>query len=382
MKHLLKSRHRTLALILTAITVLLAANNGLTYAIPLSDLNSIQNGTPFYDPTANCDDIASLTPGSDNESQIWNYFAHKGLPTGQVAGIMGNLEQESQFDPEARQDGGNSTVQPLIKNVGWGVAQWTYPSQVVKDLLTQYRITTPGYELNTQLDLVWAQMNDVSPAGYQDLVKDLPSDPQLAAAFFNTHYESSADKSNARETFAVQILQKYDHSTIASCASQTPQCRVAAGDAKIICEAKKYDTTSYQASAVGGHEPAALWHRNCPVIGPSCYTDCSGLVNLAIYDAFGVDLAKDYGYTTQTERSDHAHWEPVSFSQLQPGDIMQPGDLHGDHVAIVDHVVGNKIYTFESYNDFPTTPQPDQVGPGWRWHEAADLYLHWIGPGS
>lgn len=58
---------------------------------------------------------ANPVPGSDVQSQVWNYWAAKGLPPHQIAGIMGNIQAESAFRPGVDTgDGGNA----------WGLAQW------------------------------------------------------------------------------------------------------------------------------------------------------------------------------------------------------------------------------------------------------------------
>ena len=44
---------------------------------------------------------ASAVNGSDARSQIWNFFASKGLKDFQIAGIMGNIGGESRFNPTA-----------------------------------------------------------------------------------------------------------------------------------------------------------------------------------------------------------------------------------------------------------------------------------------
>ena len=51
-----------------------------------------------------------IAPSSDGSvaAQVWNYFAGKGLQPHQVAGILGNVSAESNFNPFAVGDGGNA----------------------------------------------------------------------------------------------------------------------------------------------------------------------------------------------------------------------------------------------------------------------------------
>lgn len=49
---------------------------------------------------------AGMVAGTDVASQAWNFWASKGLAPHQVAGIMGNIRAESNFNPSAIGDGG------------------------------------------------------------------------------------------------------------------------------------------------------------------------------------------------------------------------------------------------------------------------------------
>jgi hypothetical protein len=49
-----------------------------------------------------------LSGSASVQSQIWSFFAGKGLAPHQIAGVMGNIQRESGFDPFAVGDGGTS----------------------------------------------------------------------------------------------------------------------------------------------------------------------------------------------------------------------------------------------------------------------------------
>ncbi len=137
--------------------------------------------------------------------------------------------------------------------------------------------------------------------------------------------------------------------------SGSPDCATAQGNAKILCEAKKYDPVSYEESARGGHlASAAAWLKTCPVIDKTCLLDCSGLVNIAVWDAFKVDLNEN----TNGEYADTEHWKHIDQADLQPGDLIQP---NSGHVEIVDHIQGKIIHTFGAHTWRYT--QERQVGP-------------------
>ena len=55
--------------------------------------------------------------GANNEEKVWNYFRERGLSDIAVAGIMGNIKGESEFDPFKIESG--------VATPGWGIMQWT-----------------------------------------------------------------------------------------------------------------------------------------------------------------------------------------------------------------------------------------------------------------
>lgn len=170
-------------------------------------------------------------------------------------------------------------------------------------------------------------------------------------------------------------------SSSAQCGSSgagSPNCQSAVGNVKIICEARQYDPVSYSESAAGNHMAGGspAWLKTCPVINASCFLDCSGLVNIAVYDAFGVDLQEN----TFSEVTDSKNWEVIpSINDAKPGDIAQP---FPSHVIIIDHIDGTKITDFAASTS--NVPQPDQVGQQVGVYSTTDSWyrvMRYIGPG-
>lgn len=350
----------------------------------IQKFKGVADGTVAKSGTSCCGTSSTVLIGSDPATQVWNYFKGKGLDDNHVAAIMGNLKQESGYNPEIIQ-GGGTTKDPSNISVGWGIVQWT-PGSKVLGIAKKLKITGPIYALATQLDIVWGEMNSTTPAGATGFMAGFKAASSLADAtsYFTTNYEA-AGIIGPRLTDAQQALKHFggsgggvpDASTGAGGAgcAVSPDCASANGTAKILCAAKRYDPVSYQESTIGGHQGAAQWHKSCPVIGPSCYLDCSGLVNLAVYDSFGVDLNEN----TTGER-DHIgkYWKKISFSEVQPGDIAQ---VNPGHVIIVDHLIGKKIDDFAANN--PNVPQPQQVNEQAYYSDGPGvLYLRYIGPGA
>ena len=156
----------------------------------------------------------------------------------------------------------------------------------------------------------------------------------------------------------------------------------ATGDAAILCEAEQYKGIYYLFG--GGHVSYATFRQQCPLSalpgaaskstagnqGP-CATDCSGLVSVALDQAFN----QSYTWTVQggqMQGSGAQYWKSIPVSQAQAGDIV----TLSEHVEIVDHVSGSTVVTFGSHH---TGTQTGQITtPTSYWTGA----YHWTGPGS
>lgn len=326
----------------------------------------------------------SLT-GGDNQTKAYNFFLQVGLSPAQAVGVVANLVNESSVNPLI--GGSDPSSSPAF-----GIAQWTPGSKFATDKAKNH-IAGPDGDLLTQLQVLWAEMNGKSDpsVGFTNIVPQLEkiNNPGDAAVFFRDNFErcdlnysSCSDRGSVANTLYPQLSNGSQNGVLSggSCVdpSASPNCQTVTGNAKILCAAKQFDTVSYSQTIMGGNHLGSnkTWLNLCTTIGPSCYLDCSGLVNIAVYEAFGYDLQEN----TTAEASDTTHWKHIQFDQLQPGDLIQPGGYGGDHVEIVDHVSGNTIYAFGAHND--GVPQPQQVGPTQYPKSAGDIYLHWVGPGA
>lgn len=177
-----------------------------------------------------------------NEEIIWNFFKSQGFTDAGVAGIMGNLQQESAFLPtnleqaannksgysDARfteeVDNGTITREEFISSqrfsaytyttggityytYGYGLAQWTFYSR--KAALYDYaksRGASIG-DLNMQLSFMMKEMS----ASLKNLLKTT-ADVADACLQFHNIYEGSADTAamiQRRINYALAIYDKY-----------------------------------------------------------------------------------------------------------------------------------------------------------------------------
>lgn len=84
--------------------------------------------------------------GGDIEEKVWNYLRGAGYSEEQTAGVMGNVERESKFNPWASQ---NKSTTPA-ESSGWGLVQWTADRHgavrdaVVADLGDRFYVGAPN----------------------------------------------------------------------------------------------------------------------------------------------------------------------------------------------------------------------------------------------
>jgi hypothetical protein len=142
----------------------------------------------------------------------------------------------------------------------------------------------------------------------------------------------------------------------------------ATGNAAIACDVLKYASIKYSQA---GHKLPSVWHQQCPTIGPSCATDCSGLVSIAIYDVFGLDEV----WTTFGMVADPHNFQRIQLSQVQPGDLVEPNP---DHVEVIESVQGNTLNDFAAHSE---SSNPE-VGPDTITAEPGYVYLRYIGQGA
>lgn len=100
------------------------------------DFISLNDDRGFYNPCASAGGACStgggtLTSpapselkGENNAEKVWNYFTGRGLTPMAAAAAMGNIEQESGFDPWIG-EGGSTNINKSELQVGFGLIQWT-----------------------------------------------------------------------------------------------------------------------------------------------------------------------------------------------------------------------------------------------------------------
>ena len=137
---------------------------------------------------------------SDNGAYIWNYLKSKGFSSNAIAGIMGNMMQESGLVPNIVE--GGTTSETIVPGKGYGLCQWTYPSR--QDALENFASQrgTSVSDIDTQLDFLLSEMD--AKSGLNEKLNAAGS-PSEAATIFHDEMEGSADATmDKREGFAEQ----------------------------------------------------------------------------------------------------------------------------------------------------------------------------------
>ena len=132
-----------------------------------------------------------------NAQTIFNFFLGKGLTPAQAAGIMGNLEVESDFNTEAYN--GNEGAHGLVQ---WEGGRWP--------ALQQFASQMGGnpLDINVQLNFIWHELT-TSYSGVLQQIKSM-SDPQSIAQVIQSQYEGSTpDSLPQREANAANIYKTY-----------------------------------------------------------------------------------------------------------------------------------------------------------------------------
>lgn len=133
----------------------------------------------------------------NNATEFYGYFNSKGFTIESVAGMLGNLQQESNINPGMKQTASASS--------GWGLIQWT-PSSNLTDYATAHGSDWATGEIQTQL--MWDEI--INGYGGQWIPK-----PSLGYVYTGAEFSQLTDVAEAckaylyeRERAGVEALDK------------------------------------------------------------------------------------------------------------------------------------------------------------------------------
>lgn len=133
----------------------------------------------------------------NNATEFYGYFHSKGFTIESIAGMLGNLQQESNINPGMKQTASASS--------GWGLIQWT-PSSNLTDYATAHGSDWSTGEIQTQL--MWDEI--INRYGGQWIPK-----PSLGYGYTGAEFSQLTDVAEAckaylyeRERAGVEALDK------------------------------------------------------------------------------------------------------------------------------------------------------------------------------
>lgn len=162
---------------------------------------------------------ATLLAGNNNIEKVWNFLVSKGLTPPQAAGIMGNLQAESHFDPAIEQRPGAWEDMSNTYNRAVGLAQWDGGRRVaiIKASTAQGK---DKKDLGFQLEYLY---QEALGRGDWDRIKKTLNAAD-SAFIWHKYYEVSADspaRIQGRANNANAILAQYGSGSPAAGSSKS-----------------------------------------------------------------------------------------------------------------------------------------------------------------
>ncbi|MBH2007660.1 hypothetical protein I8H83_03590 [Candidatus Saccharibacteria bacterium] len=157
---------------------------------------------------------AVILAGNNNVEKILNFYMRKGLNLAQASGIIGNMLQESNLQPNIVQGGRviNENEDYVLENgKGFGLVQWTFSGRQkpLQEHVDSLRVKNT--DLGGQLSFTWVELN----GPYLSTLNKLRStnDPVEAAVVVHDGYEKSADSNgtvrSVRGGNATKVYNQY-----------------------------------------------------------------------------------------------------------------------------------------------------------------------------
>jgi murein DD-endopeptidase MepM/ murein hydrolase activator NlpD/lysophospholipase L1-like esterase len=144
--------------------------------------------------------------GRNNAEKIFNYLVGKGLTAVQAAGIMGNLRQESSYNPSVDQNGDEP-------GGGYGIAQWTAGRRDALEAAAKKQ-GVPVDNLAFQLEYLYKESNRRTMRDFPDRIEweGLKEVAKLSDAVIYWEYNferAGTPMLGARLQYAKEALAKY-----------------------------------------------------------------------------------------------------------------------------------------------------------------------------
>lgn len=162
------------------------------YALLMNDIDTDDfSSVPTKSNVVDYEDIFD-TDGShySNARAIWNFLKYKGLSDAAIAGVLGNIQAESGFNP---------SVQEYSNGEGYGLIQWSFGRRdALEDAALEQGVDVS--DLQFQLEYLWNEALDPNTSYGKSLAAAgfyTTNSVSDAAYYFHKYVENSADSQTA-----------------------------------------------------------------------------------------------------------------------------------------------------------------------------------------
>lgn len=150
----------------------------------------------------------SSATGSSAQATVWNFFKAKGLNDQAIAGIMGNIAQESNFNSKSVNKSSGAS----------GIFQWLGSRKT--ELQSYAKSLGKSWDdIQVQLEFAWKELNSTEKKSLTSLQRSDLSASQHASEFDRLFERSGRSQVAKRESFANQYYSQYAGSGIQSISS-------------------------------------------------------------------------------------------------------------------------------------------------------------------
>lgn len=272
--------------------------------------------------------IGTLPPPSGaNENDVWATLTASGFSEISTAGVMGNMQTESGFDPTVLQGGGNSLDPAAAGSGGYGLVQWTPGARLIPLL------NGAAPSIASEVAALALELRTTETAAGTALLQAVS--PEQAADTFGLMYERYAGPPQpVRATQARTIYDRHLGSTPANGTGAAPCTPVGPGAsgsaAAVIAEAAKWFGTPYSWGGGTLDGPSRGFAQGANTVG----FDCSSYTRYAFFHGAGLLLPRTSGEQLAATAAHTVVTGDPDLNLLQPGDLL----FWGSSAASIHHV--------------------------------------------
>lgn len=179
--------------------------------------NHSGGGSGSYNPS-NMGSGSSSGSSGDTKNTVWNFLKGKGLSDEQAAGIMGNIQQESNFNSSSLNSSSGA----------FGLFQWLGGRKTNLENYARSKGKDPS-DVTTQLEYFWSEIENGGQYNTLDKLKATNSAGDAATSFEKSFERSGGSAMDKRINYANTIYSQYKGKGIINDSSTTTNSSVNTG---------------------------------------------------------------------------------------------------------------------------------------------------------